>query len=161
MASDFIIREAGMADAQALFEAHQDSVQNLCAGTYSEAQLAVWFEDRSPEIYRPDIEAKLIWLVERSSRVLGFVGFAPGEVKLLFVRKEAAGLGLGKRLFSLGLQRAESGFSGPLTVVATHNSRSFYEKHGFVPVGKDDLVRGKAEIRIQVVKMQRVLAAAS
>ena len=89
MASDFLIREAGLVDAQVLFDAHQDSVQNLCVGVYSEAQLAVWFEGRSPEIYRPAIEAHQIWLVERNGRVLGFVGFCPGEVTLLFVRKEA------------------------------------------------------------------------
>jgi GNAT superfamily N-acetyltransferase len=161
MANDLIIREAGMADAQALFEAHQDSVQNLCAGAYSEEQLAVWFEDRSPEIYRPAIEAHQIWLAEQSGRVLGFVGFAPGEVTLLFVRKEAAGLGLGTRLFAFGLAKAESGFSGPLTVVATQNSQRFYQSHGFAPVERDALVRGKAQIQIKVVKMQRVLAAVS
>jgi putative acetyltransferase len=161
MTSDFSIREAGMADAEALFEAHQDSVDSLCAGAYSEAQLAVWFEGRSPEIYRPAIEAHQIWLAEQSGRVLGFVGYAVGEVTLLFVRKEAAGVGLGKRLFALGLQKAESGFTGPLTVVATQNSQRFYQSHGFVPIEEEALVRGKAEIQIKVVKMQRALVASS
>ena len=158
MRSDFNIREASMADAQALYEAHQDSVHNLCVGAYTEEQLAVWFEDRSPEIYRPAMEAHQIWLAEQSGRVLGFVGFALGEVTLLFVRKEAAGLGLGKQLFALGLAKAESGFTGPLTVVATQNSQRFYQSHGFQPVGEEALVRGKAEIQIRVVKMQRVMA---
>ena len=122
MGSDFIIRKAVLADSQTLFKAHQDSVQNLCSGAYSEAQIAVWFEGSSPEIYRPAIEAHEIWLAERSGRVLGFVGFAPRQVTLLFVRKESAGLGLGKRLFALGLETAESGSTEPLTVVATQNS---------------------------------------
>lgn len=156
MGSDFIIREASMADAQALYEAHQDSVLNLCVGAYTEEQLAVWFEDRSPEMYRPAIEAQQIWLAEQSGRVLGFVGFALGEVTLLFVRREAAGLGLGKQLFALGVAKAESGSNGPLTVVATQNSQQFYQSQGFRPVGEEALVRGKEKILVRVVKMQRV-----
>src|SRR5450830_1469648 len=158
MIRDLTIREAGITDLQTLFEAHLDSVQNLCGGAYSPQQLAVWFEGRSPEIYRPAIEAHQIWLAERQGRVLGFVGFVPGEVTLLFVRKEVSGLGLGKHLFKLGLAKAEAGFTGPLTVVATQNSQPFYQSHGFLPVEELALVRGKAEVKIKVVRMQRVLA---
>ena len=159
MSEDIIFREAVLADAQALFEAHQDSVQNLCSEAYTETQLALWFEDRTPHIYRPAIEARQLWLAESGSRVLGFVGFVPGEVTVLFVRKEAAGAGLGSRLFTLGLERASSGYVGPLSVVATMNSQPFYRKHGFFPIEEDALVRGKAGIQIKVVKMQRLLAA--
>jgi len=156
MVSDLLIREAELADAEALFETHQDSVQNLCAGAYSEAHLAVWFDGRSPEIYRPAIEAHQIWLAEQHGRVLGFVGFVPGEVTILFVRKEAAGLGLGKHLFALGVAKAESGFPGPLTVVATQNSQRFYQAHGFLPVEEQTFVRGNPELHFKVVRMQRV-----
>jgi len=161
MASDILIREARLVDAEALFEAHQDSVSKLCAGAYSEVQLATWFEDRSPDIYWPAIEARQIWLAEQNGRVLGFVGFAPGEVTLLFVRQEAAGRGLGKRLFAFGVAKAESGFKGPLTVVATQNSQRFYQGHGFLPVEEETFVRGKAEIQFKVIKMQRGVAAES
>ncbi len=149
------LREAKLSDAQALFEAHVDSVQNLCTGAYSEEQLAVWFEDRSPEIYRTAIETGQIWLAEQDGSVLGFVGFQAGEITLLFVRRRASGLGIGERLFRLGMQKAESGFGGPLTVVATENSRSFYQKFGFVPVCRDFFVRGKQDVHIDVVVMRR------
>ena len=161
MASVLHFREAGLADAEALFEAHQDSVRNLCIGAYSEAQLAVWFEGRSPEIYRPALEAHQIWLVEQSGRIAGFVGFSPGEVTHLFVRKEAAGQGLGKQLFALGLAMAEAGFSGPLTVVALQSSQRFYQDFGFVPVEEDTFVRGEPEIHFKVVKMLRAEAPAA
>lgn len=159
MVTDLVIREAELADSEALYEAHKDSVQNLCAGAYSEAHLAVWFEGRSPEIYRPAIEAHQIWLAEQHGRILGFVGFAPGEVTVLFVRKEAAGLGIGKHLFALGAAKAESGFPGPLTVVATQNSQLFYQARGFLPVEEQTFVRGNPEMHFKVVKMQRVSAA--
>jgi len=157
MFNDIGIREAEFADAEALFEAHQDSVLNMCAGDYTEEQMNVWFSGRSPEIYWPALEARQIWLAEKGNRVIGFVGFEPGEVTLLFVRQEAVGLGLGKHLFALGAKKAESGFIGPLTVVATKNARQFYQAQGFVPVEEETFVRGDPEIHFSVVKMQRAL----
>ncbi len=155
MFNDIVVREAEFADAQALYDAHQDSVLNLCAGAYSKEQMSVWFSGRSPEMYRPALEARQILLAERGGRVIGFVGFVPGEVTLLFVRHEAVGLGLGKHLFTLGSMKAESGFAGPLTVVATINAQAFYQGQGFVPVEEDTFVRGVPEIHFSVIKMQR------
>jgi GNAT superfamily N-acetyltransferase len=157
MLHDMVIREAQLTDAKALFDAHQDSVLNLCSGAYSEEQMNAWFLGRSPEIYRPALEARQIWLAERGDRVMGFVGFAPGEVTLLLVRQEAVGLGLGKHLFALGTEKATSGFAGPLTVVATMNSWTFYQSQGFVPVAEESFVRGEPEMHFSVVRMQRQL----
>lgn len=161
MLNECIVRQAQLADADALFEAHQDSVLNLCAGAYSQEQMNAWFAGRSPEIYRPALDARQIWLAERSDRVMGFVGFAPGEVTLLFVRQAAAGLGLGKQLFALGARKAGSDFAGPLTVVATMNSRKFYQSQGFVPIAEESFVRGEPEIHFPVIRMQRPLVCRS
>jgi GNAT superfamily N-acetyltransferase len=155
MLNDFVVRQAQLADADALFEAHQDSVLNLCTGAYSPEQMNAWFSGRSAQMYRPALEARQIWLAERSDQVMGFVGFAPGEVTLLFVRPAAAGLGLGKRLFALGMRKAASAFAGPLTVVATLNSWKFYQGQGFVPVAEESFARGQPEVHFPVVRMQR------
>jgi GNAT superfamily N-acetyltransferase len=154
MSATIALRGATMADAQALFDVHRDAVQTQCAGAYSEAQLRAWFEGRRPDMYRPAIEAGHIWLAECNSRVLGFVGFDPGEVTLLFVRHEAARVGLGKRLFAFGLEQAQAGFDGPLTVVATRNSQPFYAAHGFAAVETLTFLRGQPALHIEVVKMQ-------
>ena len=122
MSTTIALRRAIMADAQALFDVHRDAVQTQCAAAYSEAQLRAWFEGRRPDMYRPAIEAGHVWLAECRERVLGFVGFVAGEVTLLFVRHDAAGAGLGRRLFAFGVAQAQAGFDGPLTVVATLNS---------------------------------------
>jgi GNAT superfamily N-acetyltransferase len=161
MLNDFVVRQAQLADADALFEAHQDSVLNLCTGAYSPEQMNAWFSGRSAEMYRPALEARKIWLAEQSNRVMGFVGFAPGEVTLLFVRQAAAGLGLGKQLFALGARKAGSDFAGPLTVVATMNSWKFYQSQGFVPVAEESCVRGEPEIHFPVIRMQRPLVCGS
>lgn len=155
MPGELVVREARLADAPALFETHCDSVRTLCAGAYTTAQLAVWFEGRSAEIYRAAIQAGRIWLAERGGVVLGFVGFVPGEVTLLFVRGEAAGVGLGKRLFALGVAKAAANWEGPLTVVATRNALPFYAAQGFTAVAVNSVVRGQTEVHFEVIEMQR------
>jgi len=159
--ADLIIREAGLADAVALFDAHQDSVFNLCAGAYSEQHMRVWFAGRSPAIYQPALEARQIWLAEQGNRILGFVGFVPGEITLLFVRPEVTGSGLSARLLALGAEKAESGCSGFLTVIATQNSQRFYQRHGFIPVAEEFFARGEPEMHFNVVRMQRPIRTAS
>lgn len=138
-----------------MFDAHQDSVLHLCAGSYTAAQLGTWFEGRTQEIHRPYVEAGQVFIAEHEGRVLGFLGFVPGEVTLLFVRPEAAGSGLGSRLFKLAVERAQVGHEGPVAVVATTNSRRFYEKHGFKVIEKTFFVRGAVDMHFEVFKMLR------
>ena len=44
--------------------------------------------------------------------------------------------------------------AGPLRVVATRNSQRFYERHGFVEVGRDAIERGEPIVRIEVIEMK-------
>jgi len=159
LATGFTIRLAVLEDSTAVFEAHRDSVLNLCRSSYTPAQLDTWFEERTHEIHYPSIKAGQLFLAEKGSRVLGFFGFCPGEVTLLFVRPEAAGSGLGSHLFALAIQHAQAGNEGPVVVVATANSRPFYEKHGFIVLDESFFVRGATETRFKVFKMQRAVRA--
>jgi len=153
--AEVTIRAADLEDSQAIFDAHQDSVLNLCTCSYTPAQLDTWFEGRTHEIHHPSIKARQLFVAEHNGRVLGFFGFSPGEVTLLFVRPEAAGSGLGSRLFDLAVEYAQAGHQGPVVVVATANSRRFYEKHGFATVEESFFVRGASEMHFEVFKMQR------
>jgi predicted GNAT family N-acyltransferase len=58
-------------------------------------------------------------------------------------------------LLALGMARAQQGFDGPLTVVATRNACEFYRRHGFVPVAEETMLRGSAQVPVEVVRMQR------
>lgn len=151
----FAIRKAVPEDAEAMFVVHKASVQELCAKSYSAEHLDSWFDGRTPEIYSPALAAEQVWVAEQNGRVVGFVGAEPGEVTLLFVLPQAAGHGIGRSLFEHGLKVAEGASCGPVTVIATKNSESFYATHGFAPVGEQWFVRGVQKLRYAVVKMQR------
>lgn len=153
--TDIVIRSAVLADSPAIFDAHQDSVRHLCAGAYTPSQLQTWFEGRTHEIHHPAIVAGQVLIAERAGRVLGFCGFVPGEITLLFVRPEAAGSGLGSQLFALAVEYATVGHQGALNVVATTNSQGFYEKQGFIAIEPSFFVRGASDMHFEVVKMRR------
>ncbi len=150
-----VLREADTRDADAIFCCHRDSVLALCAPAYSPLHMAVWFDGRTPQIHQSTIAARQLWVAEQGGAIQGFVGFVPGEVTLLFVRAQAVGQGLGRKLLALGIQKAEQGFSGALTVVSTLNAQAFYEAHGFVAVEAQTFVRGAPELHFDVVRMER------
>ena len=154
MPSPISFRVAQIEDSLAIFDAHQDAVLTLCQSAYTPAQMKIWFEGRTHEIHHRAIQAGQILLAERHGRVLGFAGFTPGEVTLLFVRPDTAGTGLGRQLLHLAMDRARLHHAGPLTVVATRNSQGFYEKHGFVAVEASFFVRGTPDTRFEVVNMR-------
>jgi GNAT superfamily N-acetyltransferase len=149
------IRAAVAADAEALFEIHKGSVRQLCKDAYSQTQLDAWFEGRASTIYRASIDAGRLWLAEEHGALVGFVGVKPGEVTFLFVAANAAGRGLGRRLFAFGLCEAARDFDGPLIVLATINAQRFYESFGFYVVGNSALSRGARAVAIEILKMQR------
>ena len=148
-----ILRTAKPEDADAMFDVHRAAVEGLCAGHYSVAHINAWFEDRTPEIYRVALQAGRVWVAVESRTVVGFAGAEPGEVTLLFVSPAHAGFGVGKRLFELALGNATHGHTGPITVVATLNSTSFYQSYGFEAVEEQAFVRGQHGLSYPVVRM--------
>ncbi|MBT9504926.1 MAG: GNAT family N-acetyltransferase [Burkholderiaceae bacterium] len=117
--------------------------------------MATWFTGRSEEMYLPALQAGQLWVADADGHIIGFVGAQAGEVTLLFVAPEAAGRSIGSRLFEFGLLRASEGSQGPLTVVATRNSVSFYRRFGFNEVEELSFVRGEPPLHYPVVKMVR------
>jgi len=152
------IRLARQADAEAMFALHRRSVLTLCREAYTAHQLDAWFVERSPAIYAPALAAQRIHVACRGDALVGFVGFEPGEVTLLFVDPDASGSGVGQALFEFGLAAARVGHSGPLRVVATKNALRFYERHGFAETGRFMLERGDPVVLIEVVEMQQAAA---
>ncbi|TDM08618.1 MAG: GNAT family N-acetyltransferase [Ideonella sp. MAG2] len=147
------IRRAHQGDAASLYAIHQRSVNAFCAANYSEEHLAEWFLGRSEAIYQDSLHAGRIWLAEAGGRVLGFVEATRGEVTLLFVRPEASGQCVGQQLLEHGVRLAAAEGPGLVTVIATKNAVSFYERHGFQSVEDQYFERGDPPRRYDVVKM--------
>lgn len=155
MQSDFTIRAARAADAEAIFAVTRASVEGLAAGHYSPAQIAGWMGDRTPETYRAEAASGRIKVAELRGRVVGYVDAVPGELTRLFLLPEAAGQGLGKALFAVGLDQARAGHAGPVRIEATLNAAPFYARQGFRETGRSAFGgRGPGFPEIPVVLME-------
>ena len=132
---------------------HIQAVLAGCSDFYTAEQMNAWFLDRDESIYQDALRAKRVWLAEDRTQLLGFVSTEPGEVTLLFVAPEASGRQIGTRLLAQGLSQAAVDFIGPIQVVATMNSVSFYARHGFSIVGEEFFERGTPALRYPVVRM--------
>ncbi len=155
MQPDISIRVATAADADALFAIHQAAIRLQSTGHYGPERMAIWFEGRTPAIYAPYIAAGQIWLAERAGAALGFVGFVPGEITLLYVRTDLMGQGLGRMLLELGVEKARAGHEGPIELAALVNAEAFYRHCGFVKVKDGTFQRGNPPLDFPVVIMAR------
>ncbi|HVJ52575.1 MAG TPA: GNAT family N-acetyltransferase [Aliidongia sp.] len=148
------IRQATSADADTLFEIHQDAIAKGSGNHYTPEQMRIWFEGRSPAIYDKYIKANQVWAAEAADgRLLGFVGIVPGEVILLYVRETAAGRGIGTRLLKHGVEEAQAGFEGPVKVIALLNAESFYARSGFTKIRDTSFRRGDPPLDFPTVEM--------
>ena len=133
---------------------HRDSVKSLCATHYSRGQLDAWFEDRPPNMYVNAIREGRIWVAVEHENLVGFVEIRPGEIEKLFVRGISAGCGIGSELLRIGIERVRDASIDAVTVLATLNARTFYERHGFRQIGETCLLRGRLKTRIDVLHME-------
>jgi GNAT superfamily N-acetyltransferase len=129
-------------------------VKGLATAHYSDAQIAGWMGERTPDFYETLIAQGSMTVAERNGAIVGFVDSEPGEVTRLFILPEAAGAGLGRRLLEIGIAGARRNHAGSIRVESTINAESFYRRHGFRPVGKGTFSHGLGGDPIEIVHME-------
>lgn len=150
----FYFRAARSEDAEVVHWITKASIAGLARASYSRSQIENWMGERTPAFYKEIIAKGAMTVCLRDSVVVGFVDAEPGEVTRLFILPEAAGLGLGRRLLEIGIERARLGHSGPIRLEATINAEGFYQKHGFRSLGRGVFSHGLGGEPIEVVHME-------
>ena len=145
------IRPARPGEGQVLYDVTQAAITGLAAGHYAAAQIENWMGGRDAAHYEQVIAGGAVRLAERDGVVLGFVDTAPGVLLRLFVRPEAAGQGLGRRLLQLGVAAALK--NNAVRLEATLNAAAFYARHGFVPLGRAVYQHELGGLPVEVVNM--------
>ncbi|MFF7066297.1 GNAT family N-acetyltransferase [Pseudomonas sp. NPDC008258] len=149
----YLIRAATLDDAENIFRAHKDSVENLCTADYNAEQITMWLDGRSAEAYREAIVAGNLWLAQ-DEIIQGFVEIDGHEVSKLFICGSSAGKGVGKELLRLALTKIRNAGYAKAYLEATVTAEKFYEHFGFRKVGEGNFSRGNSPVSIEIIKME-------
>ena len=165
MTADHPIRRARPADAAALARLGEETfletfVENFAIPYPPEDLAAYTARVYAPEAYlaRMADPAQAVWLAGPAERPLAYAAAGPcalphpeaapthGELKLLYVRREAQGLGLGPALLETALAWLERAGPRPLWIgVWSGNTRAqrLYAARGFSKAGEYDFPVGR------------------
>ena len=154
------IRAALGADADALWRVHTASIRALCAGWYSDEEIAVWTGRLIPEAYRQAIEAHVMVVAERDGAVVGFgeLDLARREIVAVYVAPSAAAAGVGSELLAHLEETARAAGLAQLTLCASLNAETFYAHRGWC-AGAREKHRLTPGVAVDCVRMSRMLGA--
>lgn len=131
-----IYRRSTASDAQTVFDLTAKSVSALSPSFYSADVVETWMAGRSAETYRGACASQAVTIAETDGTASGFSHAVPGEIVRLFVDVRFTGIGIGAELMRRALRDALAGGSGYVKIEATLNAARFYEKWGFLRVGR-------------------------
>lgn len=143
------IRRAVSGDAEAIHNAHHESIRGLAGSYYSREQIAAWtsrvFDQAEAERMTSEISRESIWVIDAQGKILGYAHLkAPPELapnmylQALYITPPIAGQGWGRRL--MAEVEAEALRLGAPSVLlhASKIAVAFYQRLGYQIVGPRD-----------------------
>jgi putative acetyltransferase len=131
------IRKAIPGDAPAIRRVHHASIRGICASAYSPDQIDAWTSVLSTDRYLSGMELFDFLVAEQEGSILGFsVVNVPGaELNALYVAPSAGRRGVGSALLSAAEDLASAAGVQRITLKATLNAVTFYERAGYSQLG--------------------------
>jgi GNAT superfamily N-acetyltransferase len=140
-------RRASPDDAEAILEAHLDSIHSTGPQFYAREIVESWSAGLTPDVYvRAMQEGEVFFLavgsIDGKSAVLGFATYRPDDAQdnsSVYVRGIASRHGIGTKLLGLAEGYARSRGAPSINVQASLAGVAFYAANGF-----EELRRGEA-----------------
>ncbi len=122
------------ADTPLLREIFRDSIEELTADDYSEAQQEAWASVADDEkTFGKKLAGKLTLVATLAGSPVGFASLeGEDKIDMLYVHPAAAGQGVGAMLVDALEKLAGSHGAEKLLVDASDSARGFFEKRGYV-----------------------------
>jgi GNAT superfamily N-acetyltransferase len=161
---DVVITKATEDDLEAIRDAHMDSIQTLGHIGYSDDIVAVWGRERSVDGYLHAMkeDGETYFIAKESIDdpiVLGFSSHRFFENKhrlyALYVRGQASGYGLGKKLLGVVENFARAQGAKELYLEGSLSAENFYLSQGFNQISR--AVRLMQDVTMEVVYMKKDL----
>lgn len=137
------IRQAKTDDFEALGRVFHRAVREGATG-YSEAQRAAWSPaPRTGEDWAAQLSGQTVWVGGADDLLLGFLTLAPdGHIDLAYIRPEAQGFGLFRRLYDALEAEARARALPRLWTEASLHAKGPFEAMGFAVLAPEDVTRG-------------------
>jgi len=142
------LRIAKPGDCDQVYSVHSRSIRELCSRAYSSEQIDCWLGGKTPEDYLDGIVGGEMVIVEYGRQLAGFGHAIPGEVLACFVDPSFIKRGLGRAMMDFLIPLAQAEHKAPVKVLATLNAVGFYDKLGFVEVGRSTMRCGGANLEV-------------
>ena len=132
--------EAG--DASAIVRLFYDTVRFVNRADYSDEQVRAWAPSvPDPNEWHSRMAGRLTLVAEEGGEVVGFAELEEdGHLDMLYVRKDAVGRGVGKRLCQAAEQKARGLGLERIFTEASITARPVFEGQGFRVLHRNDLV---------------------
>ena len=132
------------ADTPLLREIFRDSIEDLTAEDYTEAQQEAWASVADDEAkFGKRLGSQLTLVATMQGSAVGFASLAGRDtIDMLYVHPAAAGLGVGAMLADALEKLAGGRGAGKLVVDASDTARGFFEKRGYVAQRRNSISVG-------------------
>lgn len=122
------------ADAPVLREIFRDSIENLTADDYTEAQQEAWASAADDlGVFKTKLSGQLTLVATLEGSPVGFASLeGKDKIDMLYVHPAATGQGVGAMLVDALEKLAGARGTERLTVDASDSARGFFEKRGYV-----------------------------
>ena len=123
--------EAG--DAPEIVRLFFETVRSVNRADYSDEQLEAWAAGvPDPEEWHARMAGRRTLVAEEGGEVVGFAELEyDGRLDMLYVRKDAVGRGVGRRLYEAVEREARDQGLGWIFTEASITARPFFEQQGF------------------------------
>jgi putative acetyltransferase len=122
------------ADAPVLREIFRDSIEDLTADDYTEAQQEAWASAADDlGVFKTKLSGQLTLVATLEGSPVGFASLeGKDKIDMLYVHPAATGQGVGAMLVDALEKLAGARGTQRLTVDASDSARGFFEKRGYV-----------------------------
>ncbi len=131
-------------DAVLLREIFRDSIEELTAEDYSEAQQKAWASAANDEkAFAKKLGGELTLVATLAGSPVGFASLAgKDKIDMLYVHPVAAGQGAGRLLIDALEKLAAARGAAMLAVDVSDSARGFFEKRGYVAQQRNSVLVG-------------------
>ncbi len=132
------------ADTALLREIFRDSIEELTADDYTEAQQEAWASAADDvAAFGKKLGSQLTLVATMEGSPVGFASLANGDrIDMLYVHPAVAGQGVAAMLIDALEKLAGSRGAGKLSVDASDSARGFFEKRGYVAQQRNSISVG-------------------